>query len=257
LSGTNVAAAQRQVFPEPNVDHPAEFLCSPGNRLLQGLLRKCAGLSEALERRSVDAGVELYREGEPIDEFYFPTCGVVSIVVRLREGGTADVQTVGNEGLVGLPAWLGLDVSLDTVVQQAPGEMVRVAVDRFHALVDPSEHARGLLNSYVAYSFRFSSQTCVCNTHHSVTQRLCRWMLTSADRAGSTELALSQAMLADMIGVRRQSVSEVLVELHRAGSVQQRRNRIRILDRGHLERLSCECYRTTRELYARLVEPRL
>jgi CRP-like cAMP-binding protein len=238
-----------------NQDAQASTGANAGNRLLQRLLLECPDLAGSQVRASIDAGVELYREGEPVRDFLFPVRGVVSIVVRLREGGTADVQTVGNEGLVGLPAWLDLAVSPDTVVQQAPGEMVRVAVERLRDAAGASTRARTLLNSYVAYSFRFSSQTCVCNTHHTVTQRLCRWLLTSADRAGATELALTQAMLAEMLGVRRQSVSEVLVELHRAGGVQQGRNRVRILDRALLENLSCECYQTTRALYARLVEP--
>jgi CRP-like cAMP-binding protein len=227
------------------------------NRLLERLLRECPALARYQVCRSVEAGTELYAEGQAMNEVHFPLRGVVSVVVRLREGGTADVQTIGNEGLVGLPAWLGISHSPDTVLQQASGEMASLPVDQFRPAVQASPHARGLLDSYAAYSFRFSSQTCVCNAHHSVKQRLCRWVLTCADRDGAEELALTQAMLGDMLGVRRQSVSEVLVELHQAGVVWQRRNRICILDRARLQQSACECYATVRDVYARLVEPRL
>lgn len=227
------------------------------NRLLERLLRECPQLSGALVHRGVEAGTELYAEGAPLTEVHFPLRGVVSIVVRLREGGTADVQTIGTEGMVGLPAWLGIGRSPDTVLQQAPGEMASIAVEVLRPALQSSANARALMDSYAVYSFRAGSQTCACNTHHSVRQRLCRWVLASADRDGSEELTLTQAMLAEMLGVRRQSVSEVLVELHQAGVVQQRRNRICILDRERLQQSACECYATVREVYARLVEPRL
>lgn len=227
------------------------------NRMLQLLLRECPELGAFVERHAVAAGVEIYRQGEPMAEVHFPTRGVVSMIVRLRDGGMADVLTIGNEGLVGLPAYLGLVKSTDTVIQQAPGEMVRLPVESFRAALQRSEALRRLLSSYTAYSLRFAAQTCVCNVHHPVQRRLCRWLLTSADRADSNDLALSQAMLSEMIGVRRQSVSEELSELRANGTIEQRRNGIRILDRGRLEGYACECYRETRALYAELVEPLL
>jgi CRP-like cAMP-binding protein len=242
----------------PSMDrHAPPVAVRHQNRLLASLLRQCPELDAALHYHTERAGTELYHEGSPIARVHFPTRGVVSVVVRLRNGETADVQTIGNEGMVGLPAWLGLATSPDTVVQQAGGEMVWIAAGTLRETVQRSERASRLLDSYAAYTLRFGSQTCVCNAHHSVRQRLCRWLLTSVDRAGSDELDLTQAMLAEMIGVRRQSVGEVLVTLHRAGAIAQRRQRIRIDDAAALERLSCECYRTTREVYARLVEPLL
>jgi CRP-like cAMP-binding protein len=104
---------------------------------------------------------------------------------------------------------------------------------------------------------RFSNQTCVCNARHTIPQRLCRWLLTSADRDGSDELKMSQAMLAEMLGVRRQSVSEILGALRKRGVVEPRRGGIYILDRARLQVAACECYRTTKAAYARLVEPLL
>jgi CRP-like cAMP-binding protein len=120
-----------------------------------------------------------------------------------------------------------------------------------------SERGQHLVNNYAGYSYRFGSQTCVCNTHHTVKQRLCRWLLTSADRDNSDRLALTETMLAEMIGVRRQSVSEVVAKLQRAGFIAHERNHIAICNRVQLEQLSCDCYKTMHAFYARLVEPLL
>ncbi|WP_280151794.1 Crp/Fnr family transcriptional regulator [Piscinibacter sp. XHJ-5] len=227
------------------------------NRLLDALVRECPQLTGRLSRRVQKVGTELYGEGSQISEIYFPTRGVVSVVVRLRSGAAADAQTIGNEGMVGLPAWFGLSGSPDTVIQQATGEMVSVAASAFGDAVVHCDAARRILESYAVYSLRFSSQTCVCNAHHSVKERLCRWVLGSVDRAGSDELAMSQALVAEMVGARRQTVGEILVELHRAGIISLRRNHIRVVDRSALLALSCECYETTRATYARLVQPLL
>ena len=238
---------------EPSAQEPPQ----PCNRLLGALLRACPGLDEALVHCSEAPGTQLYQEGDVIENVYFPTRGVVSIVVRLLDGAMADVQTIGNEGMVGLSAWLEIPTSPDTALQQAPGELVRIAVGTFRRAAQRSEPARQLLASYAGYSLRFGNQTCVCNARHAIPQRLCRWLLTSADRDGSDELQMSQVMLAEMLGVRRQSVSEILGALRRSGVVAPRRGGIRILDRARLQEAACECYGATRAAYARLVEPLL
>ncbi|WP_157270027.1 Crp/Fnr family transcriptional regulator [Azohydromonas aeria] len=227
------------------------------NRLLARLLRDCPSLAPALERRTEPTGAELCQEGAPLDSVWFPERGVASLVVRLRDGAMADVRIIGNEGMAGLPAWLGLDTSPDTVLQQASGEAVRIDAARFVAAVRHSGHAQRLLAGYTAYSLRAGSQTCACNAHHDVRQRLCRWLLTAADHAGSSELEMSQSMLAAMLGVRRQSVGEVLVEVAQAGAIAQRRGRVLLLDPPALHALACECYDTTRTAYERLVAPLL
>jgi CRP-like cAMP-binding protein len=239
------------------MESSAEKLPQRCNRLLGALLRACPGLDQALVHCSEAPGTQLYQEGDVIEDVYFPTHGVVSIVVRLLDGGTAEVQTIGNEGMVGLSSWLDIPTSPDTALQQAPGELVRIAVDTFRRAAERSERARRLLGGYAGYSMRFSNQTCVCNARHTIPQRLCRWLLTSADRDGSDELKMSQAMLAEMLGVRRQSVSEILGALRKRGVVEPRRGGIYILDRARLQVAACECYRTTKAAYARLVEPLL
>jgi CRP-like cAMP-binding protein len=240
-----------------HASHPVTAAAGVRNRLLERLLRDCPSLAPALERRSEPTGAELCQEGAPIGGVWFPERGVVSILVRLRDGAMADAQVIGNEGMAGLPAWLGQDTSPDTVVQQASGELVRIDAARFVAAVRHSEHAQRLMAGYTAYSLRAGSQTCACNAHHDVRQRLCRWLLTAAERAGSHELEMSQAMLATMLGVRRQSVGEVLVEVAQAGAIVQRRNRILLLEPAALHALACECHDTTRAAYEQMVAPLL
>jgi CRP-like cAMP-binding protein len=233
--------------------------CGPEhrNRLLQSLLRECPGLQAALVQQHERAGTELYREGGPMNDVFFPTRGLVSIVVRLLDGSMVDVQTVGTEGMVGVAVWMGFTTSLHTTLQQSHGELVRVPATAFIEAVRGCDHAQRLLYGYAGYSYRFVSQTCVCNTHHSIKQRLCRWLLTCAERNRCDELELPQAMLADMMGVRRQSVSEVLADMHRGGTIEQGRSHILLLDRAQLERCACECYRVMKDFYARLVKPLL
>ncbi|NML15641.1 Crp/Fnr family transcriptional regulator [Azohydromonas caseinilytica] len=237
--------------------HHADPRPEQRNQLLQGLLRKCPELASSLACEEVKAGTELYREGGPMTDVYFPTRGVVSIVVRLRDGSMVDVQTVGTEGMAGVAVSMGIGTSLHTIMQQSPGELVRIPAPPFIEALRGCEGARRLLGRYAGYSHRFISQTCVCNTHHSVKQRLCRWLLTCADRDNSDELALTQTMLGEMLGVRRQSVNEVLAEMHRGGAIEQGRSHISVLDRRQLENCACECYETMNRLYARLVVPLL
>ena len=228
------------------------------NRLLEGLQRECPALSKALLHGTEVAGTELYREGQPTQNFLFPMRGVASIVVPLGSGEVANVQTVGNEGMLGLPAWLGTHISPYTVVQQSTGDLIRVPVEEFKRAVQRSEYARSLLSRYAAYSIRFNAQTCACNTYHCVEQRVCRWLLFCADSTGSREITVTQAALAKMVGLkRRQSVVEFLVALQRTGTIAQARNRIELLDIARLEHQSCECYRKMKAAYAQLVEPLL
>jgi CRP-like cAMP-binding protein len=159
--------------------------------------------------------------------------------------------------MAGVSVWLGFTTSLHTTLQQSHGELVRVPAPAFIDAVRSCEHAQRLLHGYAAYSYRFVSQACVCNTHHAVKQRLCRWLLSCADRDRCNELELPQALLADMMGVRRQSVSEVLADMHRAGTIEQGRSHIVLLERAQLERCACECYQVMKGFYARLVEPLL
>lgn len=228
-----------------------------GNRLLDALRRESPALRGLGNLVSPATGTELVRAGQPIRHIYFPVTGVLSIMVETTDGRSSDSLTVGNEGVVSTAVWLGADASLESVVLQAQGEVFRIAAPDFCRALDANRRVRTLLNTYTCYTLRFSYQMVVCNAHHDVEQRACRWLLSAADRAASQTVPLSQTMLAAMIGVRRQTVGMVAVDLQRQGLIETRRNSIRLLDRPAIERFSCECYRQMRELYERILGPLL
>lgn len=188
---------------------------------------------------------------------YFPTAGVLSILVQLENGESAESLSVGNEGFIGLPVWLGQKRSVDRVILQAPGEVRRISTRVFCDLIDGSRGASRLLKHFAAYTLQAAYRAVVCNTHHSVRERACRWILAAADRAQSSQLQMSHGLLAHMLGVQRPTVSEVASGLRREGVLGYRRTSVTILDRARLELRACECYRAMNDLYGRLVEPLL
>jgi CRP-like cAMP-binding protein len=230
---------------------------APPNRLLQALLRHCRAPHARADTVNLPVGHTVYVVGQTISHVYFPTGGVLSILVQLENGESAESVSVGNEGFVGLPVWLGQKRSVDHVTLQAPGEMRRMSVRTFCDLIEDSRGASRLLKHFAAYSLQAAYRAVVCNTHHGVGERMCRWILSTADRARSRELQLSHALLAHMLGVQRPTVSDAAIGLRRAGVLDYRRTRITILDRQRLEQRACECYRAMKDLYAQLVVPLL
>jgi CRP-like cAMP-binding protein len=228
---------------------------STGNLLLDALLRESPALRGLGERVSLPMGAVLGRAGEDMRHVYFPITAVVSVLVGTSSGELADALTVGNEGMVSLAVWLDVRRGLETLVQQSGGELVRIESRRFCRALEANRSVRRLLHHFTAYSLRFSYQNAVCNAHHSVEQRTCRWLLNTADRAGTSQLALSHALLAQMLGVRRQSVSEVTTRLKQEGVIEQRRAQIEIRRRRDLERRACECYQALWDVYAQVVRP--
>ena len=214
-------------------------------------------LAAHIESVRFAAGTEILRTGAPIAHVYFPTSGVVSMLIALRHGRRAEVTTVGNEGMVGIGVWLGASTSLNDAVQQTGGELKRIASRPFYELSAASADARYVLRCFTAYRLRFADQSAVCNAYHNVEQRSCRWLLTVRERAGSNEVQLTHAMLAEMLGVRRQSVTEVLRELQRDGVVRARPRSVTLLDPEQLGRRACECYEDMREVYREIVGPAL
>jgi CRP-like cAMP-binding protein len=228
-----------------------------GNRLLEALGRnsRLGALGGRVVRRPV--GTVLVGAGARAAHVWFPVDGVLSVVVGTAGGAYADSLTVGNEGFAGLSAALSAPYSLEEVVLQAPGALVQVAVTELRRAVETSARAARLLDRFTAYSLRFAYQNAVCNAHHSVEQRASRWILSAADRARSTRIRMTQALLADMLGVRRQSVGTVAARLQAAGLIEYSRGEIRIPSRRALERRACECYAATVQTYRRVVEPLL
>lgn len=224
-----------------------------GNRLLESILRDCRGLAPHIESISFDLGHELYATGDRLTHVYFPTKGVLSTLIQLRDGGSAETLTVGSEGFVGLPVFLGVTRSLEQVLQQGPGELLRITSRTFCREIAGHRRTETLLKRFAAYRLCVATQNVACNARHDIRQRTCRWILSTADRTHSNDVQLSQALLAEMLGVRRQSVGTIAVELKRAGMIDSRRSRIRILDRRRLRDCACECYEEARSLFDELV----
>jgi CRP-like cAMP-binding protein len=228
-----------------------------GNRLLDSLLRERPALRAHVDIGAIASGTELADEGRRATHVWFPMDGFASVVVRLASGAVTEAIAVGREGMAGLGVWLGVEHSLETVVQQRAGNVARVSGAAFCRTVAASRPSRELVNHYAAYTLRQQAQSAVCSACHSVEERLCRWLLGAADRSGGNVLEISQAAVADVLGVRRQTVGDVAVRLQRDRVIAYRRGDIRIVNRPALEQRACECYRTLRDLYRRTVEPRL
>lgn len=202
---------------------------------------------------SLPHGQAIYQPHDPTAYVYFPTRGVLSMVVGMEDGRLVEAATVGNEGMAGVHFFLGLDVCPIKVICQMPGEILRVAVVAFQQAMRINGGFEALLRRYAAYSLRFATQTVACNALHQVEERMCRWLLTTQDRIGGSEFLMTHEFLAEMLGVRRQTVTVIAGNLQSAGVISYRRGAVRIVNRARLEQASCECYAVARDLYRRMV----
>jgi CRP-like cAMP-binding protein len=225
-----------------------------GNRLLDAFLRESASVQSALQLVTYPAGHVIYRQDRPISYAYFPVAGALALTINMRDGAGCETTAVGNEGLVGLPLYYGLSFSPYTVVQQTEGRSFRLASPVFLDTIRRSAKLQKTMQRYCEYTLRFAHQTAACNTLHSIKQRACRWLLLVQDRAGTAEFALPQAILAEMLGVRRQSISEVATWLRSKGLIEYKRGHITIVNRKKLEAAACcECYGVMTAYYNRLM----
>lgn len=225
-----------------------------GNRLLARLPPAVRdGLLAASNVTTLQHGQELYRQNGLPSYVYFPTHGMLSVVVNTTDGRAVEAATVGAEGMVGLPTYLGLNFAPHTAVCQVSGEAVRVSVAALRDAVKGDTPLDRLLRLYTAYSLRYANQTIACNALHTVEERACRWLLMTHDRVRQDEFTLTHEYLAQMLGVHRQTVSLVAGTLQRAGLISYRRGQLRVLNREELEYASCECYRVTTDLYERIM----
>jgi CRP-like cAMP-binding protein len=226
-----------------------------GNRLLDRLPEDvCKRLSSVLEPMSLPHGEELCRQDGPMTYVYFPTIGVCSVVSVTDDGKIVEAATVGNEGMIGIPVVLGLEFNPSKAISQVSGRALRVRVPAFLQALEPGGALDRLLRRYIAYSLRYSYQGVACNALHSVEERMCKWLLMTHDRVGQAEFVLTQEFLAEMLGVRRQSVSIVAGTLQAAGFLNYRRGHMKIINREGLEDASCECYETLRSYYERIMK---
>lgn len=195
----------------------------------------------------------LYEPGVKLRYVYFPTTAIVSLLYVMEDGSSAEIAIVGNEGILGISLFMGGETTPSRAVVQSAGYGYRLKAqllkDEFGRF-GPFLH---LLLRYTQALITQMAQTAVCNRHHSVDQQLCRWLLLSLDRLPSTELSMTQELIANMLGVRREGVTEAAGKLQRAGLIRYRRGKITVLDRPRLEARSCECYQVVKTEFDRLL----
>ena len=227
------------------------------NRLL-GLLPQgdYKRLHPHLQRIPLGYRQSLYRAHRPIGFVYFIETGVGSLVNTMANGDAAEVGTIGNEGLVGLPLLLGDDRAPTSVYVQVPGVGLRMKATLFEKELERSASMRAVMLRYAHAFFNQVAQSAACNQFHSLQQRCCRWLLMTHDRMQSDEFLLTQEFLAMMLGVQRTGVSAAASALQRAGLIRYRRGNVTIIDRGGLLRRSCECYSVSKKEFDRLLGDR-
>ena len=228
------------------------------NRLLaslpeQGYREILAGLEGVLLPR----GLALREPGAPQRYVYFPTSGIVAIVYGLETGAMTEIALTGNEGMVGTPLILGSETATSRAVVAGAGYAYRLSASVLKKLFERDGQTQHLLLRYIHALIAQTAQTAVCNRHHAVEQQLCRWLLLSLDRTSSDELAITHDLVATMLGVRRESVSEAVGRLQALEILQCRRGHIMVHDRAKLEACACECYAVVKREYDRLIPAKL
>jgi CRP-like cAMP-binding protein len=228
----------------------------PGNRLLaalpKDLLRTVAADLEPVE---LEVKQVLFDVDVPIEHVYFPECGIVSLVGAMKDGTAVEVATIGNEGMVGLPLFLGVDRTPAQAFVQVAGHGLRMHRAAFRRFAQ-EEAFREVMNRFTQALFTLLAQGAACNRIHSVAERCARWLLLTHDRVEGDEFRLTQEFFAQMLGVRRASVNGVARQLEDAGMISYRRGSVRIVDRSGLEEAACECYRIIRSDFDRLLHGR-
>ena len=224
-----------------------------GNRLL-------ASLPEAewqrwlsqLEHVEMPLAKVLYESGSTLSHVYFPTTAIVSLLYVLEDGSSAEIAVVGYEGLVGISLFMGGESTPSRAVVQSAGNGYRLSsqVIKHETKRAPVLH---LLLRYTQALITQMSQTAVCNRHHTLDQQLCRWLMLSLDRLRGSELVMTQELIANMLGVRREGVTEAALKLQQAGLIRYARGRISVLDRAGLAKRTCECYAVVKAEYDRLL----
>jgi CRP-like cAMP-binding protein len=241
-------------MPQSNSNSAArEF---PANRLLAALSdADRSRLDPHLTLLPLTLGEVLNESGSLLDHVYFPTTSIVSLLYAMADGASAEIAVVGNDGMVGVSLFMGGETTLNRAVVQSAGHAYRL---QGKVLKDEFTRAGALQHVLLRYTQALltqMAQTAVCNRHHSTDQQLCRWMLLSLDRLSSNELIMTQELIANMLGVRREGVTVAANRLQDAGLIQYSRGRIAVLDRPGLELRTCECYSVVKRECDRLLPP--
>jgi len=223
------------------------------NHLLAALSKaELKRLSPHLEPVVMPLGLVIYESGRLLDHVYFPTTCIVSLLYVMEDGASAEIAVVGNEGLVGISLFMGGETTPSRAVVQSAGDAFRLPAQYLRTEFGRAGSLQHLLLRYTQALITQMAQTAVCNRHHSLDQQLCRWLLLSLDRLPSNELIMTQELIANMLGVRREGVTSAAGKLQEEGVIQYRRGHIKVINRPKLEAMSCECYEVVRRESERL-----
>jgi CRP-like cAMP-binding protein len=206
-----------------------------------------------LQLVTMPLGKVLYESGDVLRHVYFPTDSIVSLLYVLADGASAEISVVGNEGLIGIALFMGGETTPSRAIVQSAGFAYRLIAQQLKDEFHRSGELQLLLLRYTQALITQMAQTAVCNRHHSVDQQLCRWLLLSLDRLSSNQLVMTQELIANMLGVRREGVTEAAGKLDKLGVIRYARGRITVLDRPRLEELCCECYAVVKKESDRLL----
>jgi len=224
------------------------------NHLLDALPANDYGrIAPHLELIPMKLGDVLYEPGVLLRHVYFPTTSIVSLLYVMENGASAEIAIVGNEGILGISLFMGGETTPSRAVVQSAGYGFRLKAQLLKDEFGRSGPMLRLLLRYTQALITQMAQTAVCNRHHTVDQQLCRWLLLSLDRLSSNELCMTQELIANMLGVRREGVTEAAGKLQDAGLIRYRRGRITVLDRPALEARTCECYQVVKTEFDRLL----
>jgi CRP-like cAMP-binding protein len=210
-----------------------------------------------LESVDLPLGHVLYESGAALAHVYFPTTAIISLLYVMENGASAEIAVVGNEGIVGVSLFMGGESTPSRAVVQSAGQGFRLRENIMKEEFNRAGPVLHLLLRYTQALITQMAQTAVCNRHHTLDQQLCRWLLLSLDRLQGNQLVMTQELIANMLGVRREGVTEGALKLQRAGLIDYARGHITILDRAGLEKRSCECYSVVKKEYDRLLPNRL
>lgn len=214
-------------------------------------------LSPELERVDMPLGSVIYESGARLSSGYFPVDAIVSLLYVMENGSSAEIAVIGWEGLVGVHLVLGVDITTSRAVVQSAGSGYRLKSGPLMRAFRTGGEFQHLVLSYTQALITQMAQTAVCNRHHTVEQQLCRWLLLSLDRVHGSELRMTQELIANMLGVRREGVTEAARKLQANGLIHYTRGHITVVDRPRLEAVVCECYQVVRKEFSRLLPEEL
>jgi CRP-like cAMP-binding protein len=231
-----------------------DSLAAQQNQLLAALsCAERARLQPHLQLIQMPLGKVIYEPGDVLRYVYFPIDSIVSLLYVLADGASAEISVVGNDGIIGIALFMGGETTPSRAIVQSAGKAYRLIGKRLKDEFHRNGQMQLLLLRYTQALITQMAQTAVCNRHHSVDQQLCRWLLLSLDRLPAKRLEMTQALIANMLGVRREGVTEAAGKLQKLGAIHYTRGQITVLDRPKLERLCCECYAVVRSETDRLL----